>query len=62
MKITVIGDNGQIVGTKIIKVIFDYIKDTSTENTADINGSGSESFSETDKQNLEKLQAKIRTL
>ena len=62
MKVTTVGDDGSIIGTKLIKVIFESIQDTSSENIKDLTGTGNEAFGEADKVNLEKLQAKIRTL
>jgi PKD repeat protein len=60
MKVTVL-EKGRVVWSKNIKLIFDYIKSTEWENTKEITGTWSESFSTNDKENLEKLQAKIRT-
>jgi PKD repeat protein len=61
MKLTIIGDDGKVIATKTIQVIFDYIPDITNDKAREITGSGWESFSSTDKANLEKLQAKIRT-
>lgn len=61
IKIT-ISKNGTVIGSKVINVILDYIIDLSKETPSDISGTWSEGFSITDKENLEKLQAKIRTL
>ncbi len=63
MKITLM-KNGSILGTKIITVIFDFVANTAeTINTVgDISGSGSSGFSTEEKENLDKLQEKIRTM
>lgn len=60
MKITIKGDDGKILKTKNIQVIFDYIPEVSDDTPSNISGTWSEAFSKTDKENLEKLQAKIR--
>ncbi len=61
IKMTIIGDDGRVVGTKKIQVVFDYIPDIIDSPATTISGTGSEAFSTMDKENLEKLQAKIRT-
>jgi hypothetical protein len=61
IKITIVGDDGKVIATKMIQVILDYIPDITDDNVREITGTGGESFSSTDKGNLEKLQAKIRT-
>jgi hypothetical protein len=62
IKITFIGENGSPIGTKTIPIVFEYIPGNNT-NLTDLSGSGVvESFSAKDRENLENLQAKIRTL
>jgi PKD repeat protein len=64
VKIGIIGDDGAMLWTKDITLVFDYIKEVNTDtNPIDIKtSSGSEGFSTADKENLEKLQSKIRSL
>lgn len=38
MKITIVGDDGKIIGTKTLEVVFDYIPDVADENTKEITG------------------------
>lgn len=61
IRLTVI-KNGVILGYRELDLIADFIADTSNTATSDISSTGSESFSEKDKENLDKFQAKIRTL
>lgn len=61
MKLTIKSDDGKIIGTKNIQVIFDYIPEISDDTTTNISGTGADAFSTTDKENLEKLQTKIRS-
>lgn len=61
IKISIIGYDGKILGTKKIQVIFDYIPELNDNADMTTTEGGSWSFSVVDKENLEKLQAKIRT-
>jgi PKD repeat protein len=63
IKITLIGENGGAVGTKVIPVVFEYIPGNNLPLT-ELSGSGDvfESFSAKDRENVDALQAKIRTL
>lgn len=61
MKLSVL-KNGTIIGSREVEIIADFIADTSDSTTRDISGTGSEGFSQKDKNNLENLQAKIRNL
>jgi hypothetical protein len=38
IKITIIGDDGKIINTKLLQVILDYIPDTSSEEIKEITG------------------------
>jgi hypothetical protein len=62
MKITLIGEDGRIIGSKIINMVFSYVADSNNTETTEMSASGSEGFSASDKKNLEALQAKIRQL
>lgn len=61
IKVSIIGDDGKILGSKKIQVIFDYIPELNDNTDMTTTEGGSWSFSVVDKENLEKLQAKIRT-
>lgn len=52
--------NGNLIGSRNVQIVADFISDT--ENSALLSGSGGSWFSTKDKENLEKLQAKIRDL
>ena len=54
--------NGTILGYREIDLIADYIADTSDESIHNLTSTGSESFSEKDKENLARFQGKIRSL
>jgi len=62
IKLSILDDAGKLIGTKNIQVILDYIKEDLSATTKDTTGSGSESFSTVDKENLAKLQEMIRAL
>lgn len=61
IKVSIIGDDGKLLGSKKIQVIFDYIPELSDNTGMTSTEGGSGSFSTVDKENLEKLQSKIRT-
>jgi PKD repeat protein len=63
IKISMIGEDGTLLRSQLIPVIFSYIQGSETATPTDISGSGvTEVFGVSDKKNLDSLQTKIRTL
>jgi PKD repeat protein len=61
MKLSLIGSDGATIASQKIPVVFNFLPGNSAE-TSDLTATGTvEAFSNVDKANLEKLQAKIRS-